>query len=143
MDILVNDLLQEALANVNITLVVALMALGFIVKHVSFLDKINNDLIPPVLLLFSIIVMVFTDGFTVASIVSAIVNAAVAVGLHQQGKNIFTVTIVPSIAKLFEGLVTNSTEYEESDEEESLTDDDLDEESVDEVIDDEEEDTDI
>lgn len=137
MDMLMSQLINEAFANVNVTLVIALMALGFIVKHVKFLEKVNNNIIPPMLLLFSVVAVTIMDGFTVQSIISGIVNTAVAVGLHQQGKNIFSVTIVPSISDLFAKL-TNKTniEFEETIEEEiEIT------EEVDEVV--ETEDTDI
>jgi hypothetical protein len=127
-----SQLINEAFANVNVTLVIALMALGFIVKHVKFLESVNNNIIPPMLLLFSVVAVTVMDGFTVQSIISGIVNAAVAVGLHQQGKNIFSVTVVPSISDLFAKL-TNKTniEFEETTEEfveEEIT------EEVDEVV---------
>lgn len=139
-NILVTKLINESLANVNVSVVVTLMAIGFLIKHVKFLDKVNNDVIPPVLLLCSAIFMTIMDGFTVQSIISAIVNAAVAVGLHQQGKNIFTVTIVPSISKLLDSFISKDEEPEKSD-------DELVDEIVDEVLSEDEEveneDTDI
>ena len=111
------QLLEEAMANVDIALVVALMAIGFIIKHFTLFEKVENNLIPPVLLVFSIIVLVFRDGLTgdtiIPTIISAIVNAAVAIGLHQQGKNIFTITIVPSIADLISGLFPKKDPVEE------------------------------
>lgn len=139
-NILVTQLINESLANVNVSVVVTLMAIGFLIKHIKFLDKVNNDVIPPVLLLCSAVFMVITDGFTVQAIISAIVNTAVAVGLHQQGKNIFTVTIVPSISKILDSFI--SKDEEESD----LDDDELVDEIVDEILSEdeaEEEDTDI
>lgn len=114
MEAITMQLLDEALSNVNIAIVLGLMAVGFLIKHIKFLEKVENDLIPPILLLLSIVAVVLTDGFTVQSIISAIVNAAVAVGLHQQGKNIFTVTIVPSLAKFFKSFTITSEEVEES-----------------------------
>ena len=148
-NILVTQLIQEALANVNVSIVVALMAIGFIIKHVKFLDKVNSDIIPPVLLLCSIVAMIVLEGFSVATIITAIVNAAIAIGLHQQGKNIFTVTVIPSISKLLSGLTgkkENATEPEVTEEVE-VEDEPVDEvievaeEPVDEVV--EEEETDI
>lgn len=114
MEAITMQLLDEALSNVNIAIVLGLMAVGFLIKHIKFLEKVENDLIPPILLLLSIVAVVLTDGFTVQSIISAIVNAAVAVGLHQQGKNIFTVTIVPSLAKFFKSFTVTSEEVEET-----------------------------
>ena len=135
MDMLMSQLVEEAFANVNVSVVLELMALGFIVKHVKFLENIDNNIIPPALLLCSVVAMTIMDGFTVESVISGIVNAAVAVGLHQQGKNIFTVTVVPSISKFFDSLKP-STEIEETYEEETYE-----EEMIDEEID--SEDTDI
>ena len=135
--ILVTQLIEEALANVNVSVVVALMAIGFIIKHVKFLDKISSDVIPPTLLLCSIVAMIVLEGFSVATIITGIVNAAIAIGLHQQGKNIFTVTVVPSISKLLGSLTSKENNDVEVEEIEEL----VEEEPVDEVV--EEEDTDI
>ena len=134
MDMLMSQLINEAFANVNVTLVIALMALGFIVKHVKFLENVNNNIIPPLLLLFSIIAVVCMDGFTVPSIISGIVNAAVAVGLHQEGKNIFSVTVVPSISDFFAKL-TKRTDIECEDEQVEYVEEEItEEEAVDEVV---------
>ena len=130
MDILVTQLIEEALANVNVTVVIALMALGFIVKHVNFSDKVNTNIIPPLLLLCSIIAMIFMEGFSITSIITAIINAAIAIGLHQQGKNIFAITIVPSVSKLFSGLTTTTPD-------ETVTEIEEDEDTVDEIIEEE------
>ena len=115
-----SQLLEEAMANVDVALVVALMAVGFIIKHFKLFEKVENNLIPPVLLVFSIVVLVFRDGLNtdtiIPTIISAIVNAAVAIGLHQQGKNIFTMTIVPSIAELFNSLFKKEEPEEEVEE---------------------------
>lgn len=137
-NVLVTQLIEEALANVNVPVVVALMAIGFIIKHVKFLDKISSDVIPPVLLLCSIVAMVILEGFSIATIITGIVNAAIAIGLHQQGKNIFTVTVVPSISKLLSSLTSKEDNEVEFEAIEELVDE---EEPVDEEI--EVEDTDI
>ena len=140
MDILVTQLINESFANVNVSVVVSLMAIGFIIKHVKFLDKVNNDLIPPTLLVCSIILMTLIDGFTVQTVISAIVNAAVAIGLHQQGKNIFTVTVIPSISDLLNSF-TSKEEPEKSDDE--IVDEIVDEVLAEELEEESEEDTDI
>ena len=125
-NIFATQLLEEAMANVNVPLVVALMAIGFIIKHFKAFDKVENVLIPPVLLVFSIVVLTFENGFNVdtiiPTIISGIVNAAVAIGLHQQGKNIFTMTVVPSISEMFNNLFKKDEEVveeEQVDEEET------------------------
>ena len=116
-NIFATQLLEEAMANVNVPLVVALMAIGFIIKHFKVFDKVENVLIPPVLLVFSIVVLAFENGLNVdtiiPTIISGIVNAAVAIGLHQQGKNIFTMTVVPSISEMINNLFKKDEEVVE------------------------------
>ena len=94
---MVNNLINEALTNVNVAIVVALMAVGFIIKHVKFLEKIQNDLIPPILFVLSIVASFIQSGVSLESVIAALVSAAIAIGLHQTGKNIFSVTIIPSV----------------------------------------------
>jgi len=108
---IVNEFIQAAVSNINIITVVFLMAIGFIVKHVKYLDKVSNDIIPIILLLCSIAITLVQYGCSTESIIGAIISAAVAIGLHQTGKNIFTVTIIPSITKKF-----SNSENEKTDE---------------------------
>lgn len=100
----INNVLEtvttEVFANVNIAIVIGLMAVGFIIKHFKFLEKINNELIPPILLILSMIFTFIDNGISVSSTLVALVSAAVAIGLHEQGKNIFTITIVPTITDI-------------------------------------------
>lgn len=123
-NIFASQLLEEAMANVDVALVVALMAVGFIIKHFKLFEKVENTLIPPVLLVFSIVLLVFKNGLNadtiIPTIISAIVNAAVAIGLHQQGKNIFTVTVVPSIVDVFNKLFKKNEEPVEEELEEPI-----------------------
>lgn len=100
----VNELITEAMADVNMSVVVLLLAVGFIIKHVKKLEKISNDLIPPILVLLSLVVEFITNGFSFKTVVAAVVTAAVAIGLHQEGKNIFTVSIGPKVYSMLEGM---------------------------------------
>ena len=100
----VNELIAEAMADVNISVVVLLLAVGFIIKHVKKLEKISNDLIPPILLVISLVYEVIMGGFSFEIVVTAVVTAAVAIGLHQEGKNIFTVSIGPKVYGILEGM---------------------------------------
>ena len=97
----INELSTQVFANVNVAIVVTLMALGFAIKHFKFLEKFQNEFIPPFLLLVSVILTFIDQGLSVESTMTAIVSAAVAIGLHQQGKNIFSVSIVPTIMNMF------------------------------------------
>ena len=114
-DGLLGSLTNEVFANVNIGIVVALMALGFVIKHFKFLEKFSNEFIPPVLLLVSFVFTFIDNGISTVSAITAIVTAAVAIGLHQSGKNIFMVSIVPNIVNLLSGAATEDdiTETEE------------------------------
>ena len=138
-DIFVTQLLEEAMTNVDVALVVALMAVGFIIKHFKIFENIKNEIIPPVLLVFSIVLLLFRNGFAAESfmttIVSAIINAAVAIGLHQQGKNIFTITIVPSIGNLISNLFKNEEPELEEEFVEDVEELVINEETMDEEID--------
>lgn len=100
MDEILTSMLSEALTNVNLVIVVVLMAIGFIIKHVKFLEKVENNLIPPILLVVSIVISFIDTGITLPSAFSAIISAAIAIGLHQSGKNIFTITIIPGLVKV-------------------------------------------
>lgn len=101
---IVQRILTEAMKNVDIIVLVCLLAIGFCIKHFSFLKKIQNDFIPPFLLLLAIIIEFAQHGFSIMSIITAIVTAAIAIGLHTQGKNLFTVTIIPKIIDILKGI---------------------------------------
>lgn len=87
--------LAEALmGQINPVLLIALMALGFIIKHSPALQKISNGLIPLILLTVSIVMaFVITGTYTangfVSAVVTGLINAAIAVWFHESGKNIF------------------------------------------------------
>lgn len=101
---IVQNILTEAMKNVDIVVLVCLLAIGFCIKHFSFLKKIQNDFIPPFLLLLAIVIEFAQHGFSIMSIITAIVTAAIAIGLHTQGKNLFTVTIIPKIIDILKGI---------------------------------------
>lgn len=101
---IVQHILTEAMKNVDIVVLVCLLAIGFCIKHFSFLKKIQNDFIPPFLLLLAIVIEFAQHGFSIMSIITAIVTAAIAIGLHTQGKNLFTVTIIPKIIDILKGI---------------------------------------
>lgn len=87
--------LAEALfGQINPVLLIALMALGFLIKYSPQLQKISNGLIPLILLAMAVIVeFVMSGTYTVNGFVSALVtgliNAAIAVWFHESGKNLF------------------------------------------------------
>lgn len=101
---LVLDVTSEALANVNILSVVFLMCIGFLIKHWKVLDKIENELIVPVLLVVSFVISFIENDFSMSLDIAttALCTAVTAIGLHQSSKNIFTVTIIPKVKELIE-----------------------------------------
>lgn len=103
-DTLLIDVTSEALANVNILSVVFLMCIGFLIKHWKVLDKIENELIVPVLLVASFVISFIENNFSMSMHIAttALCTAVTAIGLHQSGKNIFTQTIIPKVKELIE-----------------------------------------
>lgn len=73
---LIDVVVQEAWV-----MVPALMALGYLIKHTSFVD---SRLIPPVLTIASLVLTpLILGGFDAPNVVQAIVVAALAVYAHQ------------------------------------------------------------
>ena len=112
----IQAMFTEAMSNVDITALVVLMAIGVCIKHFKVLEKIENDLIPPVLIVILLGYEFIKNGFALTSVVTAIITAAVAIGLHTEGKNIFTVTILPKILEMLKKSQSNgSTDPPEED----------------------------
>lgn len=88
-----SELLTQLGVVVNIVLVLFLLAVGYCIKHTPALDKVSNNLIPVILVVLGAVVAVLTKGdITIASaIVNGIINAAIAIAIHQSGKNIFEI----------------------------------------------------
>ena len=110
---IIEQLINEAIADINLDIVITLMAIGFIIKHcdIKFLKNIPNSYIPLILVVFGFI-FTFLDAGTAASMqtfISAIVSSAAAVGLHQQGKNIF-IGLIPQLTEIIGNLTKQDTE---------------------------------
>ena len=102
------DELLEALGavstikGVDLPLIVALVASGFLIKH--SLKKVPNYLIPAVQLVISAIVNFVTipsfSGTNIAAeLLDSVMSAAIAVGIHQYGKK--SITYIKAIVALF------------------------------------------
>lgn len=113
-----NELLNIASAlniDVNIITIIALMALGFCIKHIKFLSKISNNLIPIIILITSLAIGIIdknADTTVVQAVLCSVINAAIAIGFHQYGKN-----FIPMIKSFFSGENVNVEEDEEESEE--------------------------
>ena len=87
----VSELLTALNASINIPVIIFLLAVGYCIKHTPALEKVSNNLIPIIIFVLSVIicgVMNISDNIA-ASIMSGVINAAAAIGLHSTGKNIF------------------------------------------------------
>lgn len=125
----IGQLLTGVTASINVPLLLVLMALGYFIKHWPILDKIENNLIPIVLIVIGIAgSLLMGDTSTKAAIteciMSGIVNAAIAVMLHQQGKNIFEMVgheeIQPVVDKVLAGNDDRASPNNEIGEDETL-----------------------
>jgi len=102
----ISELFTSMNGIVNLVIVIALMAIGYIIKHTPALSKISNNLIPVILFVVGIVISLLLGGAPIAELViSGIINAAIAIALHQAGKNIFD--LLPSTIN------ASSTEEEE------------------------------
>lgn len=76
---------------IDIRLAIALIALGFCIKHFSVFKKFSNEYIPAILMFTSIVIsVVLLEDYSANTIMNAFVNslltAAISIGIHQQGK---------------------------------------------------------
>jgi len=118
---LLNNYDVDITGMIDIKVVILLMAIGFIFKHLTIFKKISNDYIPLILIVISLIINflnieeVTINGFTNA-FVTSILSAAVAIGMHQQGKGFFK-SLKDATNSAFntfkEELTNNDDEYEE------------------------------
>lgn len=93
-EMLFQDLLAQIPSHINIVLLLGLMALGYIIKHSGICGKVSNKLIPIILAIAAIIAILFTSDLSskehvFIAIINGVVNAAIAVWIHETGKNIF------------------------------------------------------
>ena len=65
---------------------VACLAVGYIIKHATFFKWLSNDNIPVVLAVFGAVLNGLVSGFSVESIVYGAVMGLASTGLHQSFK---------------------------------------------------------
>lgn len=66
--------------------ILACLVIGYIIKHASFLQKINNNDIPVILAVVGGIMNAIVSGLSVESIVYGAVMGLASTGLHQSFK---------------------------------------------------------
>lgn len=77
---------------ISIVVIIFLLAIGYCIKHIKVFDKVSNNLIPIVLVILGAITTLLTktaDTSVVMALMNGIINAAIAIAIHQSGKNIF------------------------------------------------------
>lgn len=77
---------------ISIVVIIFLLAIGYCIKHIKAFDKVSNNLIPIILVVLGAITTLLTktaDTSVVMALMNGIINAAVAIAIHQSGKNIF------------------------------------------------------
>lgn len=75
--------------NEGFTLVVMLgcLVVGYIIKHVSFFNKIPNDTIPAILAVIGMVLNVIVNDVSVESFVYGAITGLASTGFHQSFKN--------------------------------------------------------
>ena len=86
-----NDLLPAVNDNIDLVVIITLLAVGYIVKHTPACDKVSNQYIPIILLVLGVAVTFGTSpkAGVGTNIVGGILNAAIAIAIHSSGKSIF------------------------------------------------------
>ena len=81
---------------INIPLIIVLLAIGAVCKHCF--KKLNNDTIPVIMLIAGVVIVILLkipfdprDDVLLNVLVEGIASGATAVGIHTQGKTIFTI----------------------------------------------------
>lgn len=77
---------------ISIVVIIFLLAIGYCIKHIKVFDKVSNNLIPIILVVLGAITTLLTktaDTSVVMALMNGIINAAIAIAIHQSGKNIF------------------------------------------------------
>ena len=69
-----------------LVVIVACLVVGYIIKHATFLKKINNDNIPVILAVVGAILNPVVSGLSVESVVYGAVMGLASTGFHQAFK---------------------------------------------------------
>lgn len=117
---------------INVLLIMFLMAFGFIIKHMD--TKIKNSYIPAILLVVAMIyefvsLHSYDSTAILNAIVDGIISAAISIGLHSSGKEIFKSILSDKTLKsaLVDSITDSSSNEEEEESEEEVDDEDLNE----------------
>lgn len=70
-----------------LVVVVACLILGYIIKHATFLKRIPNDDIPPILAVVGLVLNLFVSGLSIESAIYGALMGLASTGMHQAFKN--------------------------------------------------------
>lgn len=101
LETIVNEFLPEASSKVSPLVVFILLLVGATIKHFKMFEKVQNDLIPGVLTVLSFIITFVQYGFSIDSVVVALLTTVVSIGIHQESKNL----LLPAIKKVKDGVL--------------------------------------
>lgn len=101
LETIVNEFLPEAATKVDPLIVFILLLIGATIKHFKMFEKVQNDLIPGVLTVLSFVITFVQYGFSVDSVVVALLTTVVSIGIHQESKNL----LLPIIKKVKDGVL--------------------------------------
>lgn len=75
---------------VDIRTIITCICIGKIFKSSTLTRKLDNKLIPYILLTIGLLFQFAFTGFNIISASTGIISAATAIGIHQSGKQLFT-----------------------------------------------------
>lgn len=93
---------------INLKIVIILLGIGFCIKHIPYLEKLSNEFIPIILMVFSLVLTFLNLGLSIDSFANGILTASVAIGIHQQGKG-----FLKSISTILGNAAEDDVEEEE------------------------------
>ncbi|MDD3121950.1 MAG: phage holin family protein [Candidatus Izemoplasmatales bacterium] len=102
----------------NIQVVILLLLVGAAIKHLKFLDKVANEIIPVILIVIGIICAIvisypISSDNIIVTLIEGLASAITAVGIHSAGRNIFANgTFASSFADKFLGKKEDETKDE-------------------------------
>lgn len=103
------QLIVQVPGQLNIPVVIGLMAIGYIIKNTKALNMVSNKIIPLILLGVSIVLsIILADGYSMKEITMALIsglsNAAIAVWAHETGKNVFEMVNAKDIKNMIDSM---------------------------------------
>jgi len=81
---------MDLTAYVDFKVAIILWVLGAGIKHLKVLDKVANELIPPILMFAGVALSIFVAGtFNIDILITGVCTGAFAIGTHKSGQELF------------------------------------------------------